>query len=139
MVHIKKLTVGCNSLQQFIEWQHHHRTTYNGHHVNFVLTRFAPKRAEEILEARGSIYRIINGRMGCRQRILGFDSVDTVNGKKCLILTDTEIIRTYPVIQNAFQGWRYLKEEDTPEDISIDSNPNHSIEIEIELKRLGLL
>ena len=140
-LHMMKLVVGPDSLEDFAACQRQYYTTFKGHKANIVRTRHTPRQAQEIVETGGSIYRIIKGYMCCRQRIVGFDQEDTEDGKKCLILTDPEIIRTYPTMRRPFQGWRYLKENSAPPDIGpyIEGQDASTIEMEIELKALGLL
>ena len=79
--------------------------------------------------------------MCCRQKILGFDTVETSQGNKCIIYTSTELVRTQPKPRKAFQGWRYLKEDNVPQDIAPykigDERP--PAEMEAELVELGLL
>lgn len=116
-IHIMKLVVGVDSLAQFAEWQAHNRFEFKGKEANIIFTRNKPKQAEEIIANNGSAYRIIKGTMCCRQQIIGFEQIQTDAGPKCLIYTDTKIIRTQPVVRKAFQGWRYVPEGKTPRDI----------------------
>lgn len=140
-LHMMKLVVGLHSLQEFAKWQAHERVDFKGRQANVVYTRYTPKHADEVLISGGSIYRVIKGTMCCHQKILGFDKVETSQGQKCQILTDTEIIRTRPVPKRAFQGWRYLQEDNIPQDIAPyqlgDNLP--PAEMEAELSELGLL
>lgn len=140
-LHMMKLVVGMDSLQEFAKWQAHERLMYKGKLANVVYTRYQPKQANEILLSGGSIYRVIKGIMCCRQKLLGFDSVETSQGKKCIIYTHTELMRTQPLPKRAFQGWRYLKEENIPQDIAAynigDELP--PMDMAAELSDLGLL
>lgn len=140
-LHMMKLVVGMDSLQEFAKWQSHERHDFKGREANVVYTRHMPKHAEEILLSGGSIYRVIKGVMRCRQKILGFDKVETHVGAKTIIYTDTEIMRTHPMPKRPFQGWRYLKEEAIPQDVAPyqigDELP--PAEMEKELSELGLL
>ena len=140
-LHMMKLVVGMDSLQEFAKWQSHERLDFKGRAVNVVYTRHMPKQVTEILLSGGSIYRVIKGVMRCRQKILGFDRVETSQGTKSIIYTDTEIMRTHPLPKRAFQGWRYLKEDGTPQDVAPyavgDELP--PAEMEAELSELGLL
>lgn len=141
MVHLIKLAVGCHSVRDLVQWHQGRYISHRGQKVHFIMTRYTPKRAEEILETGGSIYRVINKLICCRQPIVGFEEADTGQGKKCLILTDTEIIRTEARKKKPFQGWRYLKEQDTPRDAPAMNASNYSGDplIEAELRELGLL
>ncbi len=140
-LHMMKLVVGMDSLQQFAKWQSHELLEFKGRMANVVYTRHMPKNADEILISGGSIYRVIKGVMRCRQKILGFDRIETHVGPKTIIYTDTELMRTHPLPKRAFQGWRYLKEDDTPQDVAPytlgDELP--PAEMEKDLSELGLL
>lgn len=136
-----KLVVGIDSLEAFREWQAREHIEHNGQRVNLVRTRFKPKQAEEIIESGGSIYRVIGGLIRCHQRIVGFDEIETPDkGKQCLILTDTEITPTIPTPKRPFQGWRYLKAEDAPENLPQNADGEDADPALIaELKEAGVL
>nr|WP_174823237.1 DUF1489 domain-containing protein [Ruegeria arenilitoris] len=81
------------------------------------VTRMWPKREAEILNG-GSIYWVIKGTVQCRQRILRLDEVRGDDGiRRCAIILDPNIHRTQNALKRPFQGWRYLKPEDTPADL----------------------
>lgn len=140
-LHIIKLAVGCDTIEEFARWQASHRHDYNGREVNIIRTRHCPKQADEILSGGGSSYRVIKGMLCCRQQIVGFDRIDTEEGLKTLIYIDPNIIRTQAVPRRAFQGWRYLKAEDAPKDIGIYGigSDEGSFEMQSELRELGLI
>lgn len=144
-VHIIKLVVGVSDIKEFYDNQRLQQIDYNGTPAVPCWTRYKPKRADEILQSEGSIYRVIKGRIVCRHRILGFEMVDTkVKGTMCMIMQDAEMIETVAMPKRAFQGWRYLKPGDTPPDKGIyhgeereeDEIPN---DIAKGLKEAGLL
>ena len=140
-----KLVVGIDTLDAFAQYQDVERVIFDGQEANIVRTRYKPKRADEILDSGGSIYRVIKGRICCRQKIIGFDVSEDLNGKpQCLIMTDTQIMQTHAAHHRPFQGWRYFKEADLPEDRGIyvigqDEGAQLSPEMEAELKAAGLL
>jgi hypothetical protein len=148
-VHMIKLVVGIDNLEEFAAWQAHERVIFDGIHgeqeANLVHTRYKPKREDEILKTGGSIYRVIKNRVVCHQRIIGFDTYeDPIKGKQSLILTDTEIIQTHSMPYRPFQGWRYFDEAKAPKDRGIyvlgqDDSDAPPPEMEEELKNLGLL
>ena len=76
-----------------------------------------PKRRDELLSG-GSLYWVIKGTVLVRQRIIdlatqaGNDGVD-----RCLIVLDPNLIPTEAQPRRAFQGWRYLANEDAPRDL----------------------
>lgn len=142
VLHLIKLVVGIDTLEEFAQWQAKEHVMYQGQKVNLVRTRFMPKRADDVLESKGSIYRVISGHIQCRQRIIGFEiDENQKRGKHCVILLDTEIMRTHPLPKRAFQGWRYLKPQDTPGDYGqyIAGQTEQSSDIEIELRQIGLI
>lgn len=143
-VHMIKLVVGIDTLEDFYNWQQKEVVDYEGVSANLVRTRFKPKAADEILKTGGSIYRVIKNKIVCRQKIIGFDSWDSPDkGKQCLIMCDREIIQTYSTPKRPFQGWRYLKPEQTPKDrgIYLGEGKREEIpaELEAELMESGLL
>ena len=38
--------------------------------------------------------------------------------KRCAIVMSTEVVRTAAAPRRPFQGWRYLKPEDAPQDVA---------------------
>ena len=93
------------------------------------------------MQSEGSVYRVIKKRILCRQRILGFEMVDTDDGKKCMILQDPRIIKTLSKPRRPFQGWRYLEPAKVPADRGVYSGGDEDIPAEIEtgLREAGLL
>lgn len=141
-IHIIKLVVGVDSLEEFQARQKREMVDYHGQPAVPCWTRFAPKRADEILRDGGSIYRVIKNRIQCRHKILGFEMVETKEkGRMCMIMQDATIIRTVSTPKRPFQGWRYLKPADAPRDIGIytgeeEEPPEKMAE---ELRAAGLL
>ena len=81
------------------------------------LTRHMPRRAEEIT-GQGSLFWVIAGTMLLRQPVVGIEPATRADGTACAaLLLDPALItvRARPV--KAFQGWRYLRAEDAPEDL----------------------
>ncbi|MEM6812020.1 MAG: DUF1489 domain-containing protein [Pseudomonadota bacterium] len=143
-LHMIKLVVGIDNLDDFYEWQRAHIFDYDGVPANIVRTRFKPKAADEILQSGGSIYRVMKRRILCRQKIIGFEQAESADrGTQCLIMCDTEIIQTYSKPKRPFQGWRYLKPEDAPKDRGIYQGGGQLEDIppdlEKELMESGLL
>lgn len=115
-VHLIKLSVGSDSVEQIEDWQRNRsKQRIKGHY--FHLTRMWPKRETELL-AGGSIYWVIKGSVQARQRILALEEVIGDDGiRRCAIVLDPALIRTATAIKRPFQGWRYLKPEDAPPDL----------------------
>lgn len=142
-IHIIKLAVGIDDLQMFCDLQSREMFDYHGTPAVPCWTRFKPKRADEILQKGGSIYRVIKNRIQCRHKILGFEMVETSAGTKCMIVQDAQMIETIAMPRRAFQGWRYLKAGDAPDDRGVytgkDAQESIPEDMEDELKDAGLL
>jgi len=105
------------------------------------LTRNMPRRAHEVLDG-GSIYWAMAGAIRARQRIAGLEPTVGRSGRpRCAIILDPTVVPTEPAPQRAFQGWRYLRDEDAPADRAgsaggLDALPRAML---AELRRLGLV
>lgn len=138
-----KLVVGLRSMEEFASYQKRDRMLFEGQQANPVWTRHRPKRADELIES-GSIYRVFDGRIRCRQKIIGFaEGEDPHKGKMCLIMVDPEIITTIAQPHRPFQGWRYLDPAKAPKDVGVynesDDVSSPPLEMEAELREAGLL
>ena len=115
-VHLIKLSVGTESVEGLAAWQATKRAQAPDGCPRHV-TRMWPRREAEVLNG-GSIYWVIKGVIQCRQRILRLDEVRGEDGiRRCAIVLDPEVHRTQNALKRPFQGWRYLKPEDTPADL----------------------
>ncbi|NOD32662.1 DUF1489 family protein [Ruegeria atlantica] len=115
-VNLIKLSVGSESVDTTMAWQDSYRQRFADGLPRHV-TRMWPKREAEILNG-GSIYWVIKGVIQCRQRILRLDEVIGDDGiRRCAIVLDPKLHRTQNALKRPFQGWRYLKPEDTPADL----------------------
>ncbi len=119
-IHLQKLSVGTESLETLAAWQasvverrkRAGRPPYHEH-----VTRMFPKQKEDLLDG-GSIYWVIKGVIQCRNKIIDLEEVRTSDGRKaCAIIMDSDLIPVVPAPRRAFQGWRYLKDEDAPADL----------------------
>jgi len=111
-----KLSVGSENVETLMDWQEMRRAQSSDGLARHV-TRMWPKREAEII-AGGSIYWVIKGAVQCRQRILRFDEVIGEDGiRRCAFVLDPEVHRTQNALRRPFQGWRYLKPEDSPPDL----------------------
>lgn len=119
-IHLIKLCVGAGSIEDLATWQKTHRTRYwdvVGQKCAYHTTRQRPKRQDDILDG-GSIYWVIKGIIQVRQKLLGFDSVQSEKGHgMCALLLDPELVPVHPQPRRAFQGWRYLDVDDAPSDM----------------------
>jgi hypothetical protein len=115
-VNLVKLSVGTESVDSLAAWQSQYRRTLPEGLPRHV-TRMWPKRESELLNG-GSIYWVIKGLIQCRQRIMRLDEVIGSDGiRRCAIVLEPEIHRTNTAPKRPFQGWRYLKPEETPADL----------------------
>jgi hypothetical protein len=108
-----KLCVGCDSVEELIEW---HREERAGHQPWIMQTRQTPKRAAELVEG-GSLYRVYKGMILSRQKILAIDTVGEGVATRCQMTLDLDVVLVAPTPRRAFQGWRYFEEKDVPPDL----------------------
>lgn len=138
-----KLCVGAESVEDLEEWiamrledKRRRGEPPEQHHV----TRMVPKRIEELLD-EGSLYWVVKGMVQCRQKLLDIRPfVDAEGISRCRLVLEPTVVRTEWQPRRPFQGWRYLRPEDAPADVSAGSGtgdlPDH---LRRELTELGLL
>ena len=115
-IHLIKLSVGSDSVEQIEDWQQN-RSKQRANEHYFHLTRMWPKRADTLLNG-GSLYWVFKGVILCRQRIVRLDEVQGGDGiLRCGIVLDPEVVRTHAAPRRPFQGWRYLPVSDAPPDL----------------------
>ena len=137
-LHIKKLSVGSESVATLAEWQAM-RLKNEGRLVH--VTRAFPKRASEVLDG-GSIYWVIKKAIRARQVIDGLEVVLRDDGSKaCAIVLRPGLIPVMPRRSRPFQGWRYLPAKDAPPDLAakLGDTPAGIDSMHEELRELGLL
>ena len=135
-VHLKKLSVGSQSLETLRAWQVL-RLSETGRLIH--VTRNRPRRAEEILDG-GSIYWIIKGVMSARQNIIDLAEVQRADGQlACGLVLSPDLIATVPTKMRIFQGWRYLETEDAPADLTDPVDETIPPALMAELRELGVL
>lgn len=143
-VNMIKTAAGLQEIDQLIARQAVNKMKYKGQKAVYAYTRYAPKRADEIIQSGGSIYWILKNRIQVRQKILGFEIVEQEGERDwCMIVVEPELYQTVAVQRRAIQGWRYLEEKDVPKDRGLyvpgsaaEEMPEEMAE---ELKKLGLL
>jgi hypothetical protein len=109
MLHMSKVAISCAS----IETLKRRLASRVRDGVVPVLTRFMPKRADELVG--GSLYWIVKHRIAARQTILGFDT--RASDRKTIIRLDPELVPVRATAKRAHQGWRYLAGEEAPPDL----------------------
>jgi hypothetical protein len=128
-LHLVKLCVGADAIEDLERWRD--TCAPNGQLMAHT-TRMTPKRSKEILDG-GSLYWVIKRVIQARQRIVELeDFVDSDGIKRCHIWLDPEIIPTAPAPKRPFQGWRYLKPEHAPADLTKQTGGE---ELPAELRR----
>lgn len=119
-LHIIKLCVGVSTIDELAAWQAgrlSERKARGDTTPIFHATAQTPKRKDELL-AGGSLYWVIKGNIQVRQKLIGFAEATRGEGSPCCrILLDPELVPVRPVPRRAFQGWRYLTDEDAPADL----------------------
>ena len=136
-----KLCVGADSLDDLRHWSVERlaRMQAAGEEVClFHTTRMVPRRKMELLDG-GSLYWVIRGNIQARQRLVDIRPfIDSDGIRRCRIMLDSEIVATQWQPRRAFQGWRYLVQDEAPVDIDANSKslPGHLV---AELAELGLL
>lgn len=145
-LHLVKLCVGCDSVEDLAGWQKKRLADQRKRGVAKPqlkhTTRNAPKRGDEIA-GEGSLYWVIKGVIRCRQNIVGFRSGKTRDGKPyCDILLAPKLVRTRPKPMRAFQGWRYFEASSAPADLDAKEESrtaNMPPAMVDELRALGLV
>ncbi len=112
-LHLIKLSVGSDSLEDLRRWQAQHGAA---HPPLRHRTRNFPRRAEEILDG-GSIYWVINRVVTARQLIVDICEGVRDDGTKCTdLVLDPVLVPVQGRFMKPFQGWRYLAAKDAPAD-----------------------
>lgn len=118
MLHLLKLAVGVNSPDEMVTIQRRQRMSHGPHAgMPYIVTRHFPRRHEELLKG-GSLFRVINKMLVCRQQIMDIQPyVKEDNTKAALIVLAPQPVMVVPRPVRPFQGWRYLSQEDAPIDL----------------------
>lgn len=119
-LNLVKLCVGAASVEDLANWQQARvadlRRSNPRAHI-FHTTFQTPKRVAELLDG-GSLYWVIKGVIQVRQRLVGIGEGVKDNGAPCCILElDDALVPVRPTPRRAFQGWRYLAEDEAPSDL----------------------
>ena len=138
-LHLVKLCVGVESPDQLRAWQAQ-RLRETGRSHAFHVTRMWPKRTDELL-AGGSLYWVMKGQIRARQRILNLEAREGEDGiRRCAIILEQNMVNTSLTPRRAFQGWRYLTQDQAPPDLPDHSAEDASLPDDLahELARLGV-
>lgn len=119
-LHLIKLCVGCDSIEELSVWQTERLAQMKRDRIRpelFHRTFQSPKRREELLDG-GSLYWVIKGVVQARQKLVDIREGVKDDGTPCAVLIlHRTIVPVRPMPRRAFQGWRYLTDEDAPADI----------------------
>jgi hypothetical protein len=145
-LHLVKLCVGCDSIEDLAAWQverlKQRRAAGEKSPQLFHRTFQMPKRRDELL-AGGSLYWVIKGLVQVRQPL-----ADIVDGTKedgtpcCVLMLGNALVAVRPTPRRPFQGWRYLNADEAPEDLgrgSVAAVGAMPPKLRKELAELGLL
>ena len=113
MLHLIKLCVGCDTVEELLDWREASRSAGQPW---ILRTRQTPKRAAELVEG-GSLFRVYKGFILSRQLILGVNSVGEGQARRCEVTLGDQVILTAPTPRRPFQGWRYLDPAVAPRDL----------------------
>jgi hypothetical protein len=120
-LHLLKLCVGAESIQDLEEWiaqrlaaQKKARQPQEQYHT----TRMIPKRLDELMDG-GSLYWVIKGQIAARQRLLEIRPfVDGEGISRCHLIVEPIVVPVMPRPHRPFQGWRYLNGHEAPADLT---------------------
>lgn len=143
-LHLIKLCVGADSIEDLREWVSRRALVAMAAGLepsSSHTTRMVPKRAEELLDG-GSLYWVIKGQVQARQPLLDLKTFTDADGiGRCELVLGPEVIETEFQPKRAFQGWRYLKDEEAPRDLKSLGADGAELPMDLrrELAELGLL
>lgn len=155
-LHLIKMAAGISSLQELEDRQNYllSKGRRNGTQQQELIhvTRFTPKRADEILQPTtpstpklssqdersviedpmskvpGSLYWVFQKRIQARQKISEFREMPSEEGiTKCGIVLEGPLVPVQMMPKKAFQGWRYLLPSDAPVDSLSGAKLNEEI------------
>jgi hypothetical protein len=142
-LHLIKLCVGADSVEDLEAWiaeRLREKKRRKEPVEQFHTTRMVPKRDAELLDG-GSLYWVVKGGVQCRQKLLEIRPFTDDQGiGRCHLVLEPTVIRTDWQPRRAFQGWRYLTEQDAPGDIGSGATEAAMPQVlRRELMELGLL
>jgi hypothetical protein len=141
-LHLIKLCVGVDSVQELEEWIVEKRKKTKGNareHIH--TTRMVPKRSADLLDG-GSLFWVIRGELICRQALLDVRPfVDREGVGRCRLVLEPRVVLVQPRPYRAFQGWRYLEAKEAPHDLGRAAPGVAKLPegLRRELRELGLL
>ena len=88
------------------------------------------------------MFWVFKGVILCRQPILSLDPYESADGiTRCAISFDPEVTRVAATSKRPFQGWRYLKGEDAPIDLTEGRLRDDALppKLQVALAEIGVL
>ena len=141
-LHLIKLCVGCDSVQDLEDWiRQKQKGKRGGKREHIHRTRMVPKQAEELTDG-GSLFWVIRGEIACRQLIRDVRPFRDREGiGRCGLVLDRKVVLVAPRPHRAFQGWRYLAVKDAPRDLEKAAPGAAAMpeKLRRELRELGLM
>lgn len=141
-LHLIKLCVGVDSLEDLLDWQSRRIKDLKkkGRSPELIhVTRQTPKRAEELLDG-GSLYWVIKGQIAARQRLIELRPLVRNGLPHCGLVYEKDLVATARRSCRPFQGWRYLDPKNAPVDArGLKGGKNMPETLKAELADLGLL
>lgn len=142
-LHIIKLCVGVDTVEELAEWQAGRIKDQKKRGVKrselMHVTRMSPKRKDEVLDG-GSLYWVIKGQIAVRQKLIDIRAVTKNGTPHCGLVYEPKLVPVQRRHHRPFQGWRYLDPKDAPPDArgakGLDGLPQA---LQAELVELGLL
>ena len=120
-LHLIKLCVGCNSIEDFASWQAERlrarRRAGEKKPRLFHRTFQTPKRAAELI-AGGSLYWVIKGLVQVRQPLLDIAEGTKDDGTPCcLLILENELVPVRPTPRRAVPGLALPGPDEAPPDL----------------------
>jgi hypothetical protein len=143
-LHLLKLCVGCDSIEDLEGWialRMREMRAAGEKPEQRHTTRMIPRRMAELLDG-GSLYWVIRGSVQVRQRLVDIRAFRDGDGiQRCHLVMEPDLTATEWQPRRAFQGWRYLKAEEAPRDLTSDRAELRELPVALrrELADLGLL
>ena len=141
VLHLIKLCVGCDSIADLSDWidetmREKRRRHQKPEHVH--VTRMVPKRSADLLDG-GSLYWVIRGNVQVRQRLLDIRPFIGADGiGRCGLVLEPKVMPTEWQSKRAFQGWRYYRDDEAPDDLKRRRSGDLPPELKATLAELGL-
>src|ERR1700687_1214309 len=108
-LHLIKLCVGCDSIEDLGEWidwrlREARKARQKPEHMH--VTRMMPKRIDELLDG-GSLFWVIKGNVQVRQRLLDLRRFTDDEGiRRCRLVLEPKLVPTEWQPSEPLQGWR---------------------------------